>query len=77
MIDILGVQLTYEAIGFIGAFVAAEVIVDSKLKENYVARLVKSLIDTLRPDRKEDEKVSEVRTATDELINKLQNPGGK
>ena len=77
MIEILGVQLTFEAMGFIGAFVASEVIGASKLQDNSVAQLVKSLIDTLRPARKEDEKVSEVRKATEELINKLQNLGGK
>ena len=63
MIEILGVKLSLEAIGFIVAFVASEVIASSPLKENSIAQLAKSLIDTLKPARKEDEKVAEVKKA--------------
>ena len=63
MIEILGVKLSLEAIAFIAAFVTSEVIAISPLKENSLAQLVKSLIDTLKPARKEDEKVSEVKKA--------------
>jgi len=63
MIEILGVKLSLEAIGFILAFVASEVIAASPLKENSIAQLAKSLIDTLKPARKEDEKVAEVKKA--------------
>ena len=63
MIEILGVKLSLEAIAFIAAFVASEVIAASPLKENSLAQLVKSLIDTLKPTRSEDEKVSEVKKA--------------
>ena len=75
MIEILGSSLTYEAIGFIGAVVASEVIGASKLKENSLAQLLKSLIDTLRPARKEDEKVTEIKENAVELIEKLKNIG--
>ncbi len=75
MIEILGVKLTYEAIGFILAFVASEVIGASKLKENSVAQLAKSLIDTLKPGRKEDEKVEEVRRASELLAETLKRLG--
>ena len=71
MIEILGVKLTYEAIGFLVAFVASEVIGASKLKENSVAHLAKSLIDTFRPARKEDEKVVAVRKATEAVLEAL------
>ena len=63
MIEILGVKLSLEAIAFIAAFVTSKVIAVSPLKENSLAQLVKSLIDTLKPARKEDEKVSEVKKA--------------
>ena len=63
MIEILGVKLSLEAIAFIAAFVASEVIAASPLKENSIAQLAKSLIDTLKPARKEDEKVAEVKNA--------------
>ena len=71
MIEILGVSLTYEAVGFIAAFVASEVIGASKPKENSVAQLIKSLVDTLKPSRKEDEKVAEIRKATQLLARTL------
>ena len=71
MIEILGVKLTYEAIGFLCAFIASEVIGASKLKENSVAQLAKSLIDTFRPARKEDEKVVAVREATEAVLQAL------
>ena len=63
MIEILGVKLSIEAIGFIAAFLASEVIAETSLKENSIAQLVKSLIDSLKPSRKEDEKVAEVKKA--------------
>ena len=71
MIEILGVKLTYEAIGFLIAFVASEVIGASKLKENSVAQLAKTLIDTFRPSRKEDEKVIAVREAAEAVLQAL------
>ena len=77
MIEILGITLTYEALVFIGAFAASEVIGASKLKENSVAQLVKSFIDSLRGTRKEDEKVTEVREAAENLINTVKKLGGK
>lgn len=75
MIEILGVKLTYEALGFIAAFIASEVIGASKLKENSVAQLAKSLIDTLKPSRKEDEKVAEIRKAANLLAETLKRLG--
>ena len=71
MIEILGIKLSYEALGFIIAFVASEVIGESKLKENSMAALVKSLIDTLKPARKEDEKVAAIRAKLEALTNEL------
>jgi len=75
MIEILGVKLSFEAIGFLAAFVASEVIGSSKLKENSVAQLIKSLIDTLKPARKEDEKVAELRARVEGLLEELKGLG--
>jgi len=75
MIEILGVKLSLEAIGFLAAFVASEVIGSSKLKENSVAQLIKSLIDTLKPARKEDEKVAELRARVEGLLEELKGLG--
>lgn len=75
MIEILGVKLSLEAIGFLAAFVASEVIGSSKLKENSVAQLAKSLIDSLKPSRKEDEKVAELRSRVEDLLEELKGLG--
>jgi hypothetical protein len=71
MIEVLGIKLTYETIGFIVAFVLSEVIGMSKLKENSVAQLVKGLIDSQRPQRKEDEKVSAIKGRIEELLTEI------
>ena len=75
MITLLGVTLSYEAIGFLAAFVASEVIGASPLKENSVAATLKTLIDNLKPMRKEDEKVEEVKKATELLREALRRIG--
>ena len=75
MIEIFGVKITIEALGFMAAFIASEVIGSSKLKENSVAALAKSLIDTLKPSRKEDEKVAEIRKAAELLRETLRSVG--
>ncbi len=75
MIEILGVSIAWETIGFVLAFVASEVIGASKLKENSVAQLGKSLVDTLKPSRQEDEKVTEVRKAAQLLARTLRELG--
>lgn len=75
MIEILGVKLSSEAIGFLAAFITSEVIGASKLKENTVAQLIKSLIDTLKPARKEDEKVAELRSRVEGLLEELKGLG--
>lgn len=75
MIEIFGIKLTYEAIGFIIAFAASEIIGESKLKQNSVLALVKSLIDTLRPARKEDEKIAAIKARIDALIEEVEGLG--
>lgn len=68
MIEVLGIKLSYEALGFLVAFIVSEVIGASKLKENSIAQLIKSLIDTFRPSRTEDEKVVAVRKAGEAVV---------
>ena len=75
MIEILGVKLSYEALAFFAAFVASEVIRETKLKENSVAALIKSLIDTLKPARREDEKIAALRVRVEELAEELKSLG--
>ena len=75
MIEIFGISLAYETIGWIAAFVASEVIGASKLKENGVASLIKTFIDRSKPSRKEDEKVAEIKKAAELLRETLRRVG--
>ena len=63
MIEIAGITIAYETLGWIIAFIASEVIGASALKENSVAQIVKSFVDRAKPVRREDEKVAEVKKA--------------
>ena len=75
MIEILGLSIAWESLGFLAAFIASEVIAETKLKENSVAALVKTLIDTLKPVRKEDEKVAALKRRVEELTVELRQLG--
>ncbi len=75
MIELFGVSIAWESLGFLAAFIASEVIGETKLKENSIAALAKSLIDTLKPARKEDEKVAELRRRVEELTQELRSLG--
>jgi hypothetical protein len=75
MIEILGVSIAWETLGFVAAFVASEVIGTSKLKENSLAALVKGLIDSLKPARREDEKVASIRKKLESVANELKSLG--
>ena len=75
MIEILGVKIGLEAGLFIVAFAASEIIGESKLKENSILGLVKSLIDSLKDSRTEDEKVAEVKESVLEAVDSLKNLG--
>ena len=75
MIEIFGITLAWETIGFVAAFVASEVIGGSKLKENSVAALAKGMIDRMKPSRKEDERVVEIRKAAELLRETLRRVG--
>lgn len=72
MIEVFGIKLTYEALAFIAAFVASEVIGASKLKNNSVAGLLKALIDGQRPFRKEDDKLEAIKLQLVTLYNEVQ-----
>ena len=63
MIEIAGITIAYETLAWIVAFIASEVIGASALKENSVAQLAKGMIDRMKPVRREDEKVEEVKKA--------------
>jgi hypothetical protein len=76
MIEILGVKLSYEAIGFFVAFIASEVIgSNKKLKNNSVAGLVKTIIDGQRPFRKEDDKINAIKAKVAAIYEEIESLG--
>ena len=76
MIEILGVKLSYEAIGFFVAFIASEVIgANKKLKNNSVAGLVKTIVDGQRPFRKEDDKINAIKAKVAAIYEEIESLG--
>ena len=63
MIEVLGVSIAWETLAWVVAFAASEIIGSSDLKENSVAAMAKGLIDKMKPTRREDEKVSDIKKA--------------
>lgn len=61
MIEILGIKLSYEALTFFAAFLASEIIGASKLKSNSIVQLLLGVVETLKPVRKEDDKIAAIR----------------
>lgn len=62
MIEILGVKLSAEALAFLAAFIASELIgANPALKQNGVVALLLGLVETLKPIRQEDDKIEEIR----------------
>jgi len=61
MLTILGLKVSYETLLFLGLFVASEVIGNSKLKSNSVVQIILAGINALKPLRKEDDKLNQVK----------------
>lgn len=76
MIEILGIKLSYEALGFFVAFIASEVIgANKKLKNNSVAGLVKTIVDGQRPFRKEDDKINAIKAKVAAIYEEIESLG--
>ncbi len=61
MLTILGLKVSYETLLFLGLFVASEVIGSSKLKSNSVVQIILAGINALKPLRKEDDKLQQLK----------------
>lgn len=75
MIEILGIKIGYEALIFFAAFAASEIIGESKLKESSVLGLVKSLIDSLKSVRTEDEKLEAIKERVVAVVDEVKTIG--
>jgi hypothetical protein len=61
MLTILGAKVSIETVGFFVLFIASEVIGNSKLKSNSVVQLLATLVNGLKPLRKEDDQIDAIR----------------
>ena len=61
MLTILGVKVSVVAVGFFVLFITSEVIGNSKLKSNSVVQLLATLVNGLKPLRKEDDQIDAIR----------------
>lgn len=63
MITILGISLTYEALGFFLLFISSELIgANPALKENSVCQFILSFAKISQFGRKEDDKLEEIKS---------------
>lgn len=63
MITILGIKISYETLAFFALFIGSEIVGSSKLKENSIVQLILTVVNTLKPIRKEDDKVAKIKEA--------------
>jgi len=61
MLTILGIKVSYETLLFFGLFVGSEVVGATKLKSNGIVQLILGGINALKPLRKEDDKIQQVK----------------
>lgn len=62
MIEILGIKVSIEALTFLVLFVAGEVLALSPAKSNSIVQLLQNLLRTVKPARREDEKVEAIKS---------------
>jgi len=71
MIEILGIKLTYETLLFLALFLVSEVLPYTRLKDNSITQLVLHAAKTLKPFRKEDDKIARLKEQLDAIQKEL------
>ena len=61
MLTILGAKVSIETVGFFVLFIVSEVIGNSRLKSNSLVQLLATLVNGLKPLRKEDDQIDAIR----------------
>ena len=61
MLTFLGLKVSYETLAFLALFLGSEIIGSSKLKENSIVQLLLNAVNSLKPFRTEDDKISKVK----------------
>jgi hypothetical protein len=61
MLTFLGIKVSYETLAFLALFLGSEIIGSSKLKENSIVQLLLNAVNSLKPFRSEDDKISKIK----------------
>lgn len=61
MLTFLGLKVSYETLAFLALFLGSEMIGASKLKSNSIVQLLLNAVNSLKPFRTEDDKISKVK----------------
>lgn len=61
MLTIFGIKVSIETLVFFALFLASEVVGESKLKSNGLVQLLSNAVSALKPLRKEDDKINEIK----------------
>jgi hypothetical protein len=61
MLTILGIKVSIETITFFVLFLASEVVGESKFKSNGIVQLLANAVGALKPLRKEDDKIEQIK----------------
>jgi hypothetical protein len=61
MLTIFGIKVSIETITFFVLFLASEVIGESKFKSNGIVQLLANAVGALKPLRKEDDKIDQIK----------------
>jgi hypothetical protein len=61
MLTILGLKVSWETILFFALFIGSEVVGNSKLKENSLVQIILAGVNALKPLRKEDDKIKQLK----------------
>jgi hypothetical protein len=62
MIELFGIKVSIEALVFVVLFVVDEVLALSPAKSNSIVQLLQNLLRTVKPARREDEKVEVIKS---------------
>jgi hypothetical protein len=61
MLTLFGIKVSIETITFFVLFLASEIIGESKFKSNGIVQLLANAVGALKPLRKEDDKIDQIK----------------
>jgi hypothetical protein len=61
MLTIFGIKVSIETINFFVLFLASEIVGESKFKSNGIVQLLANAVGALKPLRKEDDKIEQIK----------------